>query len=35
LLEGLESEENELPRQDFAAIRKEALARLKRRKNKG
>jgi len=34
LLEGLESEESELTRQDFAAIRKEALARLKRRKNK-
>lgn len=34
LLEGLESQEGELTRQDFAAIRKDALARLKLRKNK-
>jgi antitoxin ParD1/3/4 len=32
LLEGLESEESELTRQDFADIRKEALALLQRRK---
>ena len=32
LLEGLESEESELTRQDFDDIRKEALAQLKRRK---
>jgi antitoxin ParD1/3/4 len=35
LLEGLESEESELTKQDFADIRKEALAQLKRRKKKG
>jgi len=35
LLEGLESEESELTRQDFDEIRKEALAQLKRRKKKG
>jgi antitoxin ParD1/3/4 len=34
LLEGLESEESGLTRQDFDDIRKEALARLKRRKKK-
>jgi antitoxin ParD1/3/4 len=34
LLEGLESEESELTRQDFDAIRKEAMARLKLRKKK-
>lgn len=34
LLEGLESEESELTREDFAAIRKEAMARLKLRKKK-
>ena len=34
LLEGLESEESELTRQDFDDIRKEALAQLKRRKKK-
>ncbi len=34
LLEGLESEESELTRQDFADIRKEAIAELKRRKGK-
>ena len=34
LREGLESEETELTRQDFDDIRKEALAQLKRRKNK-
>jgi len=34
LLEGLDSEETELTREDFAAIRKEALAQLKRRKKK-
>jgi len=34
LLEGLESEESELTRQDFDAIRKEALARLKLRKKR-
>jgi antitoxin ParD1/3/4 len=34
LLEGLESEESELTRRDFAAIRKEALAQLKLRKKK-
>jgi antitoxin ParD1/3/4 len=32
LLEGLEGEETELTREDFANIRKEALAELKRRK---
>ena len=32
LLEGLESEESALTRQDFDDIRKEALAQLKRRK---
>jgi antitoxin ParD1/3/4 len=32
LLEGLEGEESELTRKDFDAIRKEALAQLKRRK---
>lgn len=32
LLEGLESEESELTRQDFDDIRKDALAQLKRRK---
>ena len=32
LLEGLESEESELTRQDFADIRKEALALLQHRK---
>jgi antitoxin ParD1/3/4 len=35
LLEGLESEETEFTRQDFAAIRKGALAQLKLRKKKG
>ena len=35
LLEGLESEESELTRQDFAAVRKVGVAQLKRRKNKG
>jgi hypothetical protein len=34
LLEGLESEESKLTRQDFDDIRKEALAQLKRRKKK-
>jgi len=34
LLEGLESEESELTRKDFDEIRKEALAKLKRRKKK-
>jgi antitoxin ParD1/3/4 len=34
LLEGLESKESELTRRDFDDIRKEALARLKRRKKK-
>jgi antitoxin ParD1/3/4 len=34
LLEGLESEESELTRQDSDGIRKEALAQLKRRKKK-
>lgn len=34
LLEGLETEESELTRQDFADIRKEAVAQLKRRKKK-
>ena len=34
LLEGLESEESELTRQDFDDIRKQALAQLKRRKKK-
>lgn len=34
LLEGLESEESELTRQDFEAIRKEAMSRLKLRKQK-
>ena len=34
LLEGLESEESELTRQDFDEIRKEALKQLKRRKKK-
>jgi antitoxin ParD1/3/4 len=33
LLEGLESEESELTRQDFDDIRKEALAQLKRKQN--
>ena len=32
LLEGLESEETELTREDFAEIRGQALARLKKRK---
>jgi antitoxin ParD1/3/4 len=32
LLERLENEESELTRRDFADIRKEAIARLKRRK---
>jgi len=32
LLEGLESEESPLTKQDFEDIRKEALAQLKRRK---
>jgi len=32
LLEGLESEESELTRRDFDEIRKDAQARLKRRK---
>jgi antitoxin ParD1/3/4 len=32
LLEGLEGEETELTPEDFASIRKEAMARLKRRK---
>jgi antitoxin ParD1/3/4 len=35
LLEGLESEESELTKQDFEDIRKEALAQLKRRKKEG
>jgi hypothetical protein len=35
LLEGLESEENEMTKQDFAEIRREALAHRKRRKKKG
>ena len=34
LLEGLESDESELTRQDFDDIRKEALKQLKRRKKK-
>jgi antitoxin ParD1/3/4 len=34
LLEGLESEESELAREDFEDIRREALAELKRRKEK-
>jgi len=34
LLEGLETEESELTRQDFDAIRKEAVSRLKRRNKK-
>ena len=34
LLEGLESEESELTKQDFEDIRKEALAQLKRRRKK-
>ena len=34
LLEGLESEESVLTRGDFDAIRKEAVAQLKRRKKK-
>ena len=34
LLEGLEGEDSELPRQDFDDIRKEALAQLKRHKKK-
>ena len=34
LLEGLESEETELTRQDFNHIRKEALEQFKRRKKK-
>lgn len=34
LLEGLESEESELTRQDFDDIRKQALAQLKRRRKK-
>jgi len=34
LLEGLESEESVLTRGDFEAIRREALAQLKRRKKK-
>lgn len=34
LLEGLESKESELTRQDFDDIRKEALAQLKLRKKK-
>lgn len=34
LLEGLESEESELTRQDFDAIRREAVSRLKLRKKK-
>ena len=35
LLEGLEGEESELTRSDFAAIRKEAMAQLKRREKRG
>jgi antitoxin ParD1/3/4 len=35
LLEGLESQDSELTRRDFDAIRKEAMAQLKRRKKKG
>jgi antitoxin ParD1/3/4 len=35
LLEGLESEETELTRQDFEEIRKEALVQLKARKKQG
>jgi antitoxin ParD1/3/4 len=35
LLEGLDSEASELTKQDFEDIRKEALARFKRRKKKG
>jgi len=35
LLEGLEGEESKLTRQDFDAIRTEAMAQLKRRKKKG
>ena len=35
LLEGLESEERELTKKDFDEIRKQALARLRRRKKKG
>ena len=34
LLEGLESEESELSKQDFDDIRREALAQLKRRGKK-
>lgn len=34
LLEGLESEESELTRQDFEDVRKAALAQLKRRKKR-
>jgi hypothetical protein len=34
LLEGLESEESELTRQDFEDIRRKAVAQLKRRKKK-
>ena len=34
LLEGLESEESELTKQDLKDIRREALAQLKRRKKK-
>jgi hypothetical protein len=34
LLEGLDSEESELTRQDFDAIRKEAVSRLKLHKKK-
>ena len=35
LLEGLESNESELTRQDFDDIRKQALTQLKQRKKKG
>jgi hypothetical protein len=35
LLEGLEGEESELTRSDFAAIRKETMAQLKRREKRG
>jgi antitoxin ParD1/3/4 len=35
LLEGLESDESVLTKQDFEDIRSEALAQLKRRKKKG
>lgn len=35
LLEGLESEETELTRQDLSDIRKEALAQVKARKKQG